>query len=74
MLNLEAGSGSGAADPMAIGYERHRRQIVDMIEAIREGRPPMIEGAEARKSVEIILAIYRSAAEGRPVALPLVEG
>jgi predicted dehydrogenase len=74
MLNLEAGSGSGAADPMAIGYERHRRQIVDMIEAIREGRPPMIEGAEARKSVEIILAIYRSAAKGRPVALPLVEG
>jgi predicted dehydrogenase len=50
----------------------HRRQIVDMIDAIRQGRPPMIEGAEARKSVEIIRAIYQSAAENRGVTLPLV--
>lgn len=74
MLTLEGqGGGSGAADPMAIGSERHRRQIVDFIGAIREGRPPRIEGAEARKSVEIIRAIYRSAMEGRVVTLPLVE-
>lgn len=73
MRSLEATQGSGAADPMAIGYEMHRRQIVDMIGAIRENRPPMIEGAEARKSVEIILAIYRSAAENRLVTLPLSE-
>lgn len=72
MLALEATQDSGAADPTAIGSEMHRRQIVDMIDAIREGRPPMIEGAEARKSVEIIRAIYQSAAENRGVALPLV--
>jgi predicted dehydrogenase len=73
MLNLEASAGSGASDPMAIGYERHRRQIVDMIEAIRDGRPPAILGAEARRSVEIIRAIYRSAASGQAVELPLVK-
>jgi UDP-N-acetyl-2-amino-2-deoxyglucuronate dehydrogenase len=74
MLALEGtGGGSGAGDPMAIGSERHRRQLVDFIEAIRAQRPPRIEGAEARKSVEIIRAIYRSAAEGRAVALPFVE-
>jgi predicted dehydrogenase len=71
MLGLEAAGGSGAGDPMAIGFERHRRQIVDLIGAIREGRAPAIEGAEARKSVEIILAIYRSAAGGERVDLPL---
>ncbi|CAN5780803.1 Gfo/Idh/MocA family oxidoreductase [soil metagenome] len=71
MLNLEETQSSGAADPTAIGFEMHRRQIVDLIEAIREHRPPMIEGAEARKSVEIIRAIYRSAAENRSVTLPL---
>jgi UDP-N-acetyl-2-amino-2-deoxyglucuronate dehydrogenase len=71
MLNLEAGGGSGAGDPMAIGSERHRRQIADFIEAVREGRPPRVDGAEARKSVEIIRAIYQSAHEGRPVSLPL---
>jgi predicted dehydrogenase len=73
MLALEQQSGSGAADPMAIGFEKHRLQIVDMIEAIREGRPPAIEGAEARCAVEIVRAIYRSAQLGAPVALPLTE-
>lgn len=73
MLNLEETQSSGAADPTAIGFEMHRRQIVDLIEAIREHRPPMIEGAEARKSVEIIRAIYRSAAENGSVSLPLAE-
>ena len=71
MLNLESTVGSGASDPTAIGFEKHRRQIVDMIEAIREERPPAIQGAEARKSVEIIRAIYQSAETSLPVSLPL---
>ena len=70
MINLEAAQGSGASDPNAIGYEMHRRQVVDLVEAIRQNRPPTIQGAEARKSVEIIRAIYHSAATGQPVALP----
>lgn len=73
MLALEQGAGSGAADPMAIGFEKHRRQIVDLIEAIRTGRSPAIRGEEARRSVEIVRAIYRSAATNAPVTLPLVD-
>ncbi|MBI1299830.1 gfo/Idh/MocA family oxidoreductase [bacterium] len=69
MLTLEKQDGSGAADPMAIGSEKHRRQIVDLIDAIRTGRPPAIQGAEARRSVEIIRAIYTSSQEGRVVTL-----
>ena len=65
--------GTGAADPLAIGHEGHRRQIADMVDAILTGRPPLIDGAEGRKAVEIIRAIYRSAQVDRPVALPLVE-
>jgi predicted dehydrogenase len=71
MLTLEKQDGSGATDPMAIGFEMHRRQIVDLIEAICDQRPPAIQGAEARRSVEIIRAIYQSAESGQPVALPL---
>ena len=33
--------------------------------------PPAIQGAEARKSVEIVRAIYRSAETNLPVSLPL---
>lgn len=73
MLTLETQLGSGAADPMAIGSERHRRQYVDMIEAIEQQRPPRIEGAEARRSVEIIRAIYRSAQEKRLITLPFAD-
>lgn len=71
MLNLEQAKGSGAADPTAIGSEMHRRQIVDVIEAIRDNRPPRILGTEARKSVELIRAIYQSSESGQPVELPL---
>lgn len=69
MLGLEQSQGSGSADPLGISYELHRRQLADLIEAIREDRPPAIAGTEARKAVEIILAIYRSAQTGVPVQL-----
>jgi len=72
MLTLEQQQGSGAADPTAIGYEMHRRQLVDLMEAIRQGRPPAIQGAEARRSVEIIRAIYLAASEQRLVTLPIL--
>ncbi|MCC7352733.1 MAG: Gfo/Idh/MocA family oxidoreductase [Anaerolineae bacterium] len=73
MLALEETGGSGSADPMGIGYELHRRQIADLVDAIREDRPPAIGGAEARKALEIILAIYRSAQTGAVVKLPLTQ-
>jgi hypothetical protein len=31
----------------------------------------MVDGVEARKAVEIVLAIYASASEHRPISLPL---
>lgn len=70
MLALVSDGGTGAADPLAIGFEKHRRQIVDFMESIQTGRPPAVEGAEARRSVEIIRAIYHSAQTGMPVSLP----
>jgi UDP-N-acetyl-2-amino-2-deoxyglucuronate dehydrogenase len=62
-----AAMGSGAAAPMAIKFEGHLRQIQDFIDGIREGRPFFIEGAEARKAVALVRAIYDSAASGHPV-------
>jgi UDP-N-acetyl-2-amino-2-deoxyglucuronate dehydrogenase len=43
-----------------------------VIKALKKGTAPMVDGPEARKSIEIILAIYQSALTGgRPVHLPL---
>jgi len=63
--------GTAASDPTAIGVEGHTAQVLDLVQAIREDRDPMVTGEEARKAVEIVLAIYQSARTGRPVALPL---
>lgn len=70
---IRAGGGGeirgGVGDPAAIGIEGHRRLVADLVEAIREHRPPMIPGAEARNAVRLILAAYESASSGRPVQL-----
>jgi len=66
-------TGGGASDPGAIDFANHKAQIEDMLKAIELDENPLVDGREARKSVEIILAIYRSAREERPIALPLSE-
>lgn len=62
--------GSGASDPSAITSLGHQAQIDDLVQAINEDRPPVVDGHEARKAIEIIAAIYRSARAGAPVTLP----
>jgi predicted dehydrogenase len=49
----------------------HTLQIQEFINAIREGRPPLVTGEEGRIVVEMFTAIYRSQQERRPIALPL---
>lgn len=66
-------TGGGAADPAAIGHHGHAAQFRDVAEAIRTGRRPLIDGREGRRSVELILAIYKSAETGKPVKLPLAS-
>ena len=63
--------GSGASDPSAITSLGHQAQINDLVQAINENRPPVVDGREARKAIEIIAGIYRSARDGAPVRLPL---
>ncbi|OGS18820.1 MAG: hypothetical protein A3J83_02000 [Elusimicrobia bacterium RIFOXYA2_FULL_40_6] len=47
----------------------HRRQLEDMIAAVRENREPMVNGIEGRKSLEIIMNIYESSKTGKKVLL-----
>jgi len=72
-LSKSSESTGGAADPKAISFVGHQRQFEDFIAAIEAGRQPMIDGEEGRKSVELILAIYQSAWEGKRISLPLSQ-
>ena len=49
----------------------HTPLFADMIEAIKEDREPKVTAEDGKRAVELVLAIYKSAAEGRPVRLPL---
>lgn len=65
------GGGGGASDPSAISYVPHMDQLKDFIGALASGKKPLVDGVEGRKSVEIILSIYKSSWSGRRVDLPL---
>lgn len=47
----------------------HYRFVEDMASAIRENREPMVNGEEARKAVDIILAVYESSRTHKEVIL-----
>ena len=60
----QTGFKAGASDPRGITHIGHRDQLIDFVEAIDQGREPLVDGKEGRKSVEIIRAIYRAAETG----------
>lgn len=64
----KSGKGGGA-DPMAIDYSNHTRNIADFLESIDAGRSSAVSAAEAWKSLAVIRAIYDSAESGQPVAV-----
>ena len=62
-------TGGGASDPSAIGHHAHAKLFKDLVAAIKNDRPPAIDGHEGRRSVELITAIYKSAESGRAVKI-----
>lgn len=51
----------------------HTPLYADVIDAINNHRDPYVTAEDGKRSLELVLAIYKSAAEGQPVQLPLKE-
>jgi UDP-N-acetyl-2-amino-2-deoxyglucuronate dehydrogenase len=65
----EAATGPGTgADPGSLSMA-HRDQIQDFVEAVREGREPLVNLQDGRKPLAIIQGIYESARIGGPVRI-----
>ncbi len=62
-------TGGGAADPSAIGHAAHAKQFADVVNAINNQTQLKINGAEGRRSVEVIMAIYEAAKTGKRIAI-----
>ncbi|MEG1676664.1 MAG: Gfo/Idh/MocA family oxidoreductase [Clostridia bacterium] len=62
----------GENPPNVYGYG-HTPLYADVISAIQNDRAPYVDGYAGMRALELVLAIYRSAATGAPVKLPLGE-
>lgn len=58
--------------PNVYGYG-HTPLYADVIHAIEQDRQPYVTAMEGKKALELVLAIYKSAATGMPVKLPLTD-
>lgn len=56
--------------PTVYGYG-HSALYADFLDAIEQGREPLVSGEKGKKALEIILAIYKSQKTGQPVELPV---
>jgi predicted dehydrogenase len=56
--------------PNVYGYG-HTPLYADVIDAITNDRRPYVDGEAGKRALELVLAIYKSASEGRIVKLPL---
>jgi UDP-N-acetyl-2-amino-2-deoxyglucuronate dehydrogenase len=61
--------GSGSSDPNAIGIQLHLEQWRLFLEALDADEAVVVDGSTARKSVELICAIYESSRLGQVIAI-----
>ena len=57
-------------DPPTVYGFGHAALFADVLDAIEQGREPLVSGEKGKKALEIILAIYESQKTGKPVDLP----
>jgi len=54
-------------NPKSVYGHGHSLHYADVLQAIAEGRQPLVNATEGRHALGIILAAYQSADEGRPI-------
>lgn len=69
---VKEGLGSWAS-PELTPATNHAALIKDFAEAVLEDREPFVNGAEGKRSIEVIMAIYKSGRSGEVVKFPLTE-
>ena len=67
--SIQAEVASGASDPMAIPLAPFERQFRDVLDALREGRQPLVCAQDGVNALAIVEAIYESCRTDMPVRL-----
>jgi predicted dehydrogenase len=51
----------------------HDRLFADVIDSIKNDRQPLVDAAAGKRALELVLAIYKSQKENKPIKIPLVD-
>ncbi len=62
-------AGVGASKPMDIPVEPFKRQLINVIGAIEQGREPLVSGEEGLETLRLVIAMYQSARANRDVEI-----
>ena len=65
----EANTNQAASSPIVSDVRGHRAALEDFLRAVKDGGEPRCNGAEGRRSVALVEAMYRSAASDQPVLI-----
>lgn len=60
-------------EEMKTALTGHNAVVEDFLSAVIDDREPLVTGEEGRKSLEIVLAIYKACVEERKIVFPLTE-
>lgn len=60
-------------DPPNVYGFGHTPLYADVIDAVINNRKPYVDAIAGKKALELVLAIYKSAKDGKPIQLPLKE-
>jgi predicted dehydrogenase len=66
-------AGIGLPEPLSGPHysSRHGLGILDLLEAIKDDRQPLCDARDGRAVTELILSVFESHRQGKPVSLPL---
>ncbi len=67
--SAQSGGLDAIADPSAVWGDAHRAQLADFVRCCRTGETPVVDGAEGRRAVHLVRAVYESARSGQVVRL-----
>ncbi|WP_096187630.1 Gfo/Idh/MocA family protein [Evansella halocellulosilytica] len=70
---LEAELEKAYEEQDSLNFEGHEGQINNMLNAIQGKEEILSDGRDGRETLELIMAIYQSASEGKTVPLPLTS-
>jgi predicted dehydrogenase len=69
-ITVEESEKTNENPPTIYGYG-HNPLYTDVIDAIQNNREPYVTAEDGRRALELVLAIYKSAAEGKSITFPL---